>query len=180
MADVLVVVDMQNDFLTGPLGNEECKQTIPEVIDIIKNNQYDVICVTQDTHGEDYLSTQEGQKLPVEHCMKDTDGWQVEASVDDAVMKALCKDVYYIEKETFGSTDLGDILKEIEEEEGIGKIDFVGVCTGICVISNAMIAKANVPNVPINIIAKACACVTPDSHKTALEAMKTCQMNIIE
>lgn len=179
MAKVLVVVDMQNDFLTGVLGNEECKQTIPQVVDIIKNGGYDAICVTMDTHEEDYLSTQEGEKLPVLHCIKDTEGWQIEASVDEAVQYSLGNSLYYIEKDTFGSTDLGEILKEIDEEQGVSQIDFVGVCTGICVISNAIIAKANMPNVPINIIEKACACVTPESHKTAIEAMKTCQMNII-
>lgn len=174
---ILVVVDMQKDFITGPLGNLECVATIPQVVAAI-NSDYDKIFVTKDTHTSDYMNTQEGRKLPVPHCIKGTEGWDIVPEVVDALAPYQAK-ITYVEKPTFGSTCFGKLLTEYEENQKELVIDFVGVCTGICVISNAMIAKATLPEATIRIIEKACACVTPDSHSTALAAMKLCQMEII-
>lgn len=172
---VLVVVDMQNDFLTGALGNKECEATIPEVVKAIESG-YDKIFVTQDTHHENYMSTQEGRKLPVVHCIENTEGWEINPVVVEALNK---NEATYICKPTFGSVTLGEYVHELSTEDEELTIDFVGVCTGICVISNAMIAKAEAPEATIRVIEKACACVTPESHKTAIEAMKLCQIEII-
>lgn len=179
MKKILVIVDMQNDFLTGVLGNSECEATVPEVVKVVKTGEYDYIFLTRDTHGENYLNTQEGKKLPVEHCLKGTEGWEVNAEVTAAVKESGVP-YAYVDKPTFGSVVLGNLLKEKCEELGAEtEINFVGVCTGICVISNVMIAKGNLPETPVKVIEKACACVTPQSHTTALEAMKTCQVDVI-
>ena len=167
MKKVLVVVDMQVDFTTGCLGNEECKAVISEVADVIKKGNYDRVYVTKDTHQRNYLTTQEGQRLPVEHCIENTKGWEIEEHVWNACVEAYKgKDLVTICKPTFGSLTLG-------------QIHFVGVCTGICVISNVMIAKASVPEARVCVIERACACVTPETHQTAREAMRTCQVDII-
>lgn len=176
---VLVVIDMQNDFLTGPLGNAECAAAIPQVVDVIKNGQYDYIYLTRDTHQADYMKTQEGKKLPVAHCIEGTDGWEVNAEVMAAV-KAGYDDKYtVVDKPTFGSAKLAELLKETLDNTYDNEIEFVGVCTGICVISNVLLAKANLYEAQIKVIDKACACVTPDTHQTAINAMRTCQIDVI-
>lgn len=180
MRRILVVVDMQNDFTTGVLGNKECESVISKVLDVINQGEYDTFFLTRDSHGADYMNTQEGRKLPVPHCIRDTDGWQVVPCIEEAC-RAKCKEMYFIDKPVFGSMELGERLRDLYmnyHEEGI-TIDFVGVCTGICVISNVFIAKAGCPEAAVRVIADACACVTPKSHETALEAMKTCQVDII-
>ena len=172
MQKVLVVVDMQNDFIDGALGTKEAVAIVPGVKEKIEN--FDgVVLFTRDTHETYYLDTQEGQKLPVPHCIRDTEGWQIRSELD-----ALRK-TEPIDKETFGSTDLAGELTMIDEDEGIGSITLVGLCTDICVISNAMLLKAFYPEVPISVDASACAGVTPQSHKNALEAMKMCQIDIV-
>lgn len=179
MKKVLVVVDIQNDFITGPLGNAECRAVVPKVTDVIRYGEYDEIYATRDTHDEDYLKTQEGKKLPVLHCIRGTDGWGIHPIVADAI-RSCGKKHKIIDKETFGSLFLGQILQqEYLLEQGDLEIDFVGVCTGICVISNVLIAKAALPEAKICVIEDVCACVTPESHKTAIEAMKMCQVDII-
>lgn len=189
MKKILVVVDMQNDFTTGPLGNKECAAVIPEVISVMQNTEYDRIIFTKDTHQDNYLQTQEGKRLPVPHCMEGTKGWEIVPSVAAAAEGTITE---VIHKPTFGSVALGETLKKYSEsmiktqrnadhktEDAEVEIDFCGVCTGICVISNVMIAKAFVPEARICVIEKACACVTPQSHQTAIEAMKTCQVDMI-
>ena len=177
MYKVLVVVDMQNDFLTGVLGNKECAGVVPNVVDLIQSQKWDLIICTQDTHEENYLETQEGKKLPVTHCVMNTEGWKL----NDDVNKALIgRNVHFVMKPSFGSMGLAHkvdgLYKEYKEEL---ELTFCGVCTGICVISNVLIAKASAPEAKVEVVENACACVTPESHKIAIEAMKTCQVDII-
>lgn len=176
---VLVVIDMQNDFLTGVLGNEECANTISQVVDVVRNGNYDHIFLTRDTHNENYMETQEGKKLPVPHCIKNTEGWEINADVMAAVKEKYDGKYTIVDKPTFGSADLAKTLKEICENTYDTEIEFVGVCTGICVISNVLLAKANLYEAQVKVIEKACACVTPDTHRTAIDAMKTCQIDIV-
>lgn len=182
MKKVLVVVDMQVDFTTGCLGNAECVAAVPEVVKVIRSGEYDKVFVTKDTHQTDYMSTQEGQRLPVPHCIENTEGWEIHDEVWKACVETYSeKEIVTVCKPNFGSIDLGMLLqayaKSIDGEEL--EVYFVGVCTGICVISNVMIAKATIPEVRVCVIEKACACVTPETHKTAIEAMKNCQVDIV-
>jgi nicotinamidase-related amidase len=165
----LIVVDMQNDFIDGALGTAEAVAIVPYVKSVIENFDGKVF-FTRDTHFENYVETQEGKNLPIPHCVKGTDGWQIRAELD-ALRKTEA-----IDKITFGSKDLVEILKN---EKDIESIMFVGLCTDICVISNAMLVKAFYPEIPLTVDAKACAGVTPQSHKNALEAMKMCQITVI-
>ena len=169
MSEILIVVDMQNDFIDGALGTAEAVAIVPYVKNLIENFDGKVF-FTRDTHFEDYMQTQEGRNLPVPHCIKGTDGWQIHPELD-ALRKTEA-----IDKLTFGSSELAAILGK---EERIDGITFVGLCTDICVISNAMVVKAFYPEVPLTVDAKGCAGVTPESHKRALEAMKTCQIRVI-
>ena len=168
MKKILIVVDMQNDFIDGALGTAEAVSIVPYVKEVIENFDGKVF-FTRDTHFDNYMQTEEGKNLPVPHCIKDTHGWQIRAELD-----ALRK-TEPIDKITFGSTELMDVLRG---EGEIESITFVGLCTDICVISNAMLAKANFPEVPLTVDAKGCAGVTPESHARALEAMKICQIKI--
>lgn len=170
MQKILVVVDMQNDFIDGALGTKEAVEIVPKVKEKIENFDGKII-FTRDTHFENYLETQEGRNLPVKHCIKNTEGWQICSS-----LQPFCKEV--IDKPTFGSQKLGEILKESDEKEKIEKIMLVGLCTDICVISNAMVIKAFLPETPIAVDAACCAGVSPESHKRAIEAMKVCQIEI--
>lgn len=176
---ILVVVDMQNDFISGSLGTKEAQAIVPKVVQKIK--EWDgYIYVTQDTHKEDYLDTQEGKNLPVEHCILHTWGHEIEKNIDNA-MREREEDVYgFFYKNTFGSYELALDLSNLNKEgDSIDEIQLVGVCTGICVISNALLIKAFLPETKISVDASYCACVTPESHKRALEAMKLCQIEII-
>lgn len=168
----LIVVDMQNDFIDGALGTKEAVAILPAVKSKIENFEGKVI-FTRDTHEEDYLSTQEGRNLPVEHCIKDTEGWQINPELD-----ALRKEDA-IDKPSFGSVALGQYLKAYDTyEEKIESITLIGICTDICVISNAMIIKAFLPETPVAVDASCCAGVTPESHENALNAMAVCQIKI--
>ena len=164
----LIVVDMQNDFITGVLGTKLAEEIVPKVADKVKTFDGKVI-FTRDTHFSDYMNTQEGKNLPLEHCIKDTDGWQI---CDE--LKSYVSDV--IDKVTFGSVDLPEILKACGEE--IEEIELCGLCTDICVISNAMILKATFPETKIIVDAVCSAGVTAESHAIALEAMKAVQIEI--
>lgn len=166
----LIVVDMQNDFTTGSLGSPHAAAIIPNVVQKVKSFDGSVI-FTRDTHGQDYMQTQEGRKLPVMHCVKDTNGWQI---CDELMPYA--KQV--VDKITFGSVDIPNILKNAAEP--IEEIELCGLCTDICVISNAMILKAAFPEVTISVDASCCAGVTMESHKTALDAMRAVQIEIKE
>ena len=170
---VLVVIDMQKDFTTGVLGNPQTaavtKPVAEKIRDFVKNEPDGLVIATMDTHTEDYLNTQEGRNLPVKHCVRGTDGWQLEP----AVQEALPENAVIVEKVTFGATRLPEIIgtgRKIEE------FQMVGVCTDICVISNAMILKAAFPEVPVRVIPACCAGVTPESHDNALAAMRMCQI----
>ncbi|MBE6644505.1 MAG: cysteine hydrolase [Ruminococcaceae bacterium] len=169
MKKILIVVDMQNDFIDGALGTREAAAIVPYVKELIENFDGKVL-FTRDTHLDNYMETQEGKNLPVPHCIKGSDGWQIKSELD-----ALRK-TEPIDKVTFGSSDLIDILKN---ESDIESITFVGLCTDICVISNAMLTKAFFPEIPLTVDAKGCAGVSPESHARALEAMKMCQIRII-
>ena len=171
MNNYLIVVDMQNDFIDGALGTAEAQAIVPAVKSKIENFDGRVI-FTRDTHFAGYLSTQEGKNLPVEHCIRDTDGWQIRAELD-----ALRKEPA-VDKLTFGSSELGEMLKAENEKQPIDSIMLIGLCTDICVISNAMIIKAFLPEVPVEVDAACCAGVTPESHVNALNAMKMCQIKI--
>ena len=171
MQKILVVVDMQNDFIDGALGTKEAQAIVPRVKSIIE--QFDgKIFFTRDTHKENYLSTQEGKNLPVPHCIEGAYGWQIENS-----LLPYAKNI--IDKPTFGSTTLANELVKENSLEEISEITFVGLCTDICVISNAILAKANLLETKVIVDASACAGVTPESHKNALEAMKMCQIMVI-
>ncbi len=169
---VLIVVDMQNDFVDGVLGSKEAVSMIDTAVETITSFDGKVF-YTQDTHGEDYLDTEEGRHLPVVHCIKGSQGWKIHPKIEKAL---LLKDATGIEKSTFGSEKLmGIIEKEVPDVESI---TLIGICTDICVISNAMLAKAHFQNTPVTVISSACAGVTPESHENALEAMKMCHIEI--
>lgn len=165
----LIVVDMQNDFITGSLGSKAAEAIVPHVAEKVKNFEGKVI-FTRDTHFADYMSTQEGKKLPVEHCIKDTKGWQI---CDE--LAPYVKEV--VDKITFGSVNLPDVIKK--DGNGLEEIELCGLCTDICVISNAMILKAAFPEVKITVDSSCCAGVSVESHNTALEAMKAVQIEIV-
>lgn len=170
---ILVVVDMQNDFVTGALGTKEAQAIVPKVCEKICEFGEQVY-FTQDTHGEDYLETQEGKHLPVKHCVKGTWGWELEPQVD------ALRHSTPIEKNTFGSKGLADVLKARNTYEGpLEEIELIGVCTDICVISNALLLKAYLPEVKLVVDASCCAGVTPESHQRALAAMEACQIEIV-
>jgi nicotinamidase-related amidase len=169
MKHVLVVVDIQKDFVDGALGTPEALAIVEKAAEKIRNFDGEIF-VTYDTHFENYMDTQEGKCLPVPHCIKGTDGWQIRAELD------ALRSTEAIDKLTFGSSELVEVLKKAGE---IDSITFVGLCTDICVISNAMLVKAFYPEIPLTVDAKGCAGVTPESHERALEAMKMCQINVI-
>jgi nicotinamidase-related amidase len=170
----LVVVDMQNDFITGSLGTKEAEVILPKVTEKVKNFEGTVI-YTKDTHQTNYLTTQEGKNLPVEHCIEGTYGWELAGELEEL---SKGKSVFY--KPTFGSVELADYLKKENEKETIEVIELCGLCTDICVISNAFVIKANLPEVPVTVDASCCAGVTPESHCNALSAMKMCQVNVTD
>lgn len=172
MTDVLVVVDMQRDFVDGALGTPEAVAIVPAVTAKVKSFPGKVI-FTRDTHTADYLQSREGKLLPVEHCVKGTPGWEL---IDE--LRPFAEEI--IDKPTFGSVTLGERMRELDAEEGIGTVTLVGVCTDICVISNAMLLRAFLPEIPIAIDAPCCAGVTPEAHTNALKAMAACQFQIIE
>ncbi len=168
---LLIVVDMQKDFINGALGTAEAQAILPTVqakIASYKQAGYPIV-FTRDTHQADYLHTQEGKKLPVPHCLQDTDGWQIDADLDTTACTI-------IDKPSFGSVELAQYVKThyAHAEE----IELIGLCTDICVISNAMILKAVLPETSISVDSNACAGVTPQSHGNALQAMKMCQINV--
>lgn len=177
---VLVVIDMQNDFITGSLGTPEAEAVVPRVTEKIRTWSGGPIYATQDTHFPNYLETQEGRILPVEHCIQGTEGWKIESSVRAALTEGAGRNesVLYLTKATFGSRDLAEVLVKRHQEEGVEEIMLVGLCTDICVISNALVLKTFLPEVPISVDASCCAGVNPDSHSNALAAMRMCQINV--
>lgn len=171
MKNILLVIDMQNDFIDGALGTKEAVAIVDKVKTKIESFDGEVI-FTRDTHEVDYLGTQEGKNLPVEHCICGTFGWEIRSELTGIREGAV------IDKPTFGSRELAELLYEKHQKEGIGEITLIGLCTDICVISNALVIKAFLPEVKITVDASCCAGVTPESHENALAAMKMCQINI--
>ena len=172
MRNILVVVDMQNDFIDGSLGTKEAQAIVDNVVAEIVNYDPADIFVTRDTHPENYLDTQEGKNLPVVHCVKNTKGWEI----NEKIAKAL-KNVEIIDKPTFGSKILAEKIAAIAEKENI-EVTLIGLCTDICVVSNALLIKAYVPEIPVRVIASCCAGVTPESHEAALKTMAMCQVKV--
>ncbi len=167
---VLVVVDMQNDFISGALGTAEAEAIVPVVKQKIEQAKAEGVRIvfTRDSHKEDYLQTQEGRNLPVTHCIIGTDGWQIDERLDASGCPIF-------DKPAFGSEDLVRFLKMLPELESV---ELIGLCTDICVISNAMMIKGALPELPICVDSECCAGVTPQSHENALLAMKMCQIEI--
>ena len=172
MQNILLVIDMQNDFIDGALGTPEAVAIVPKVRKKIQSFDGTVL-FTRDTHGDDYMETQEGKNLPVPHCIRGTEGWQIRPELEELRVTEP------VDKGTFGSDELGRILRDLNEEDPIGNITVIGLCTDICVISNALLAKAFLPEVPIEVDASCCAGVTPESHENALKAMASCQIRIV-
>lgn len=169
MQKILIVVDMQNDFIDGALGTKEAVAIVPKVVEKVKTFSGKVL-FTRDTHGDNYPDTQEGKNLPVPHCIKGTEGWEIRPELETL------RTTDALDKPTFGSKELGELLLQLDEEEAIESITLVGLCTDICVISNALLVKAFLPEIPVIVDASCCAGVTPESHRNALAAMKPCQI----
>ena len=170
----LIVIDMQNDFIDGSLGSEDAKAIVDTVAGKVKSFEGTVL-YTMDTHSENYMETQEGQKLPVKHCIKGTKGWDLNPKIRKVIES---KGGTKFEKGSFGSPDLAAYLMKANEQEKIDEIELCGLCTDICVISNAMMLKSCLPETEIVVDSNGCRGVSHESHKTALEAMKTCQITI--
>ena len=172
MRKILLVIDMQNDFIDGALGTPEAEAIVDRVAEEIGKYPVADIFATRDTHPENYLETQEGHNLPVVHCVKGTPGWELNDKIAAALDGATI-----IDKPTFGSKELAEklaLLAELDELE----ITLIGLCTDICVVSNALLVKAFLPETTVRVIADCCAGVTPESHRAALDTMRMCQIQI--
>ena len=173
MKKLLFVIDMQNDFIDGALGTKEAQGILPAVIERVRSFDGDVI-FTRDTHFDDYMETQEGKNLPVPHCIKGTPGWELAPELEKLRQE---RNAPVFDKLTFGCKELPAYLEE-HYPEGLESAEFIGVCTDICVISNALLVKAFFPELPVSVTASLCAGVSPQSHENALEAMKMCQIAV--
>lgn len=181
MSKVLIIIDMQNDFINGSLGTKEAQEIVPNVINEIKKCKNDgyILYATKDTHfshGEKFLAYEdslEGQKLPVPHCIIGTKGWELHPDIFP-----LLEDAIIINKPTFGSYELINWLKEEDKISELVEIKIIGLCTDICVVSNALMVRAAFKDVPVIVKENCCAGVTPDTHKAAIETMKMCQIDI--
>lgn len=185
--NILVVIDAQNDFIDGALANTVAQERVPNIVELINSKEWDYIFATYDTHFEDYLETKEGEKLPVKHCLYQSEGWKINDDVYQAIVNAEINGtkVTTIAKETFGYPDFGHDMMDvmgIETEEDLQEMNITmcGFCTDICVVSNALILKACFyKEAEINVVENACAGVTKESHDAAINTMKMCQINII-
>lgn len=171
---LLIVIDMQNDFIDGSLGTPEAAAIINAVKEKIRSYPAKDVIATMDTHEMDYMRTQEGHNLPVEHCIRGSQGWEIREDI-----KALLKGAKIYEKPTFGSVKLANDLKKLSEREEI-ELELIGLCTDICVVSNALLLKAYMPEIKISVDASCCAGVTPEKHEAALETMKSCQIQVLD
>lgn len=171
----LIVIDMQNDFIDGALGTPEAQAIAPALIDAARAFDGELL-FTLDTHGENYLETQEGAHLPVPHCIKGTPGWELIPELAEIQRE---RDARIFEKPTFGSTELAHYLVQRNAAEPIESIELVGVCTDICVVSNALLIKAALPEVPVRVAPSLCAGVTPEAHEAALTTMASCQVEMV-
>ena len=174
MRKILIVIDMQNDFIDGALGTPEAAAIVENVKEKIRSYPKEDVFATRDSHTTDYMYTQEGKNLPVPHCIRGTDGWQIRPDIAELIFPD-----HVIDKPTFGSTTLARIMETLDEHspEGIS-IEIVGLCTDICVVSNALLLKAFMPEVPISCDVACCAGVTPQSHDAAIATMRACQIRI--
>lgn len=173
MKHFLIVVDMQKDFVDGALGTKEAVEIVPVVSEKIMNFDGEIF-VTLDTHYDNYMKTAEGNKLPVPHCIKNTEGWELDKTVAQSLQG---KKYTVVEKNTFGSVDLPALIEKTAAGEEF-TTEFIGLCTDICVVSNALIVKAYFPEMPIAVDSKCCAGVTPEAHEAALNTMRSCQIDI--
>jgi len=173
---ILIVVDMQNDFIDGALGTKEAQAIVPAVVERIRQCREEgwTLLATLDTHGEDYMNTPEGRKLPVPHCIKGTEGWQINADVAEAL-----GDCLLVEKPTFGSVKLPGIVAEIAGNDPEVTIELLGLCTDICVVSNALLLKAHFTDAALQVRRACCAGVTPATHEAALATMGCCQIDVV-
>ena len=174
MKKVLVVIDMQNDFIDGALGTAEALAIVENVAEKIRDYREGIVFATRDTHGENYLETAEGRRLPVPHCIRGTKGWEIRPEIARALGEA---DAEVIDKPTFGSEILAGKLQKLAEREEL-EIELVGLCTDICVVSNALLIKAKLPETPLRVDPACCAGVTGKSHEAALLTMKMCQVDV--
>lgn len=174
MEKILVVIDMQNDFIDGALGTSEAQAIVDNVVAKIKSYDKENVYGTADTHTEDYMNTQEGKKLPVPHCIFKHEGWKLHPKIEPLVEKT-----QFFIKPTFGSIKLAEELKKLYNYYKEMEIEIVGLCTDICVVSNALMLKAYMPEVKITVDSSCCAGVTPESHEAALKTMEMCQIEII-
>ena len=172
----LIVVDMQNDFIDAALGTKEAQAIVPAVTERIKAAKLagETVIATLDTHTEDYMNTAEGKKLPVPHCIKGTDGWRIRSEIMEALGDAIL-----LEKPTFGSVQLPQLVAELADEPESITIELLGLCTDICVVSNALLLKANFPEASLRVNRACCAGVTPARHEAALETMSSCQIEVV-
>ena len=172
MRKLLIVIDMQNDFIDGSLGTPEAEAIVEKVKAKIRSYPAEDVIATMDTHPPEYLQTQEGKNLPVEHCIRGSKGWEIREDIAE-----LLDGVKIYEKPTFGSVAMALDVAEISQDEEI-EVEMVGLCTDICVVSNALLLKAMMPEVKISVDASCCAGVTPESHDAALQTMKMCQVEV--
>lgn len=172
MRKILLVIDMQNDFINGALGTPEAEAIVDRVAEEIAKYPAGDVIATRDTHPENYLETQEGRNLPVVHCVEGTLGWELHPKI-----AAVLKNAVVIDKSTFGSKELAEKLALLAELDELD-VTLVGLCTDICVVSNALLVKAFLPETTVRVIADCCAGVTPESHRAALETMRMCQIQI--
>ena len=181
MRKILLVIDMQNDFIDGVLGTLEAEAIIDKVVQVIYKYPLEDIIATRDAHSSNYLENQEGQKLPVPHCIQGTAGWRIVPAVHSALAERAGRSlsVLYLTKSTFGSRDLAELLAQRHREQPIARIELVGLCTDICVVSNALLLRAKLPGTVIKVDASCCAGVTKESHNAALATMKMCQIDVI-
>ena len=170
----LVIVDMQKDFINGSLGTKEAVAIVPNVVK--KGKEFDgEVVFTLDTHPDNYLETQEGKHLPVEHCIKGTDGWKLNPELEELRKE---RDAKVFEKTCFGSVKLTEYLTDKYNKGELDSVELVGLCTDICVVSNALLIKAAMPELPVYVDASCCAGVTPAKHQAALDVMESCQVNV--
>ena len=173
MSKALIIVDMQNDFITGALGSKEAQDIVDDIVKCAeKDFKHDRIIATMDTHDKDYLDTYEGKHLPIKHCIKNTPGWCLEDRIYNI------KDLFTVEKRSFGSETLMHKLRE--DFFNLNTVYLCGVCTDICVISNALMIRSMLPEVKVVVFSNLCAGTTPEAHEAALKVMQSCQVEVIE
>ena len=174
MKKCLIIIDMQNDFIDGSLSNKSAQDIIPAILEELRTGGYEHIVFTRDTHTKNYLNTPEGKRLPVEHCIMGTEGWELNQEIlEDACFE--CDSISFFDKPTFGSLGL---LSHIQSQGDFDEVVVCGTCTDICVVSNVLILKTMKPDLNITVLGNACAGLTPEKHQAALEVMKSCQINV--